>query len=545
MAIASESRGRNRLYAATERLYSIYYKLRRERNEAAVVEVLIEFMVTFYDVGEVYRLTESLIDEAISSTDINAGISRALASRPQSQDSALSVKWRMVETTLDKVRDRQNVDAIESFQNNIQAAFHKEDWHRALEIVENYEKESLPFIESGLEGEPNWAYLAHIRSDAYLCLKEYRKVIEIGEEVVVKLNGTRDASMRHRACSIALNKAAAYYELGDFENSKLDCVRLDKRFGQHGSPWYDLQISSALVLHAESEIEIGNLKPATEILNEVVNRFANSESVDVRRVVAKSMVTNANLVAFRLDDLRRASEIYGELVERFRESEDDEILRCVESSWLNQGFVFGGSGHFEQEIECYEELVAWLDKRSAKAEGPSATLALMCKSRRLAELGRAEEALTSCQDSVERFDVCANQFEPEIRQWIGWHMEGTRALALMAKGASQMAINSFRSAYGAFDHVNDLHLVEMLRLVPELIAAGASERELVDVLRSDTGRAQRLLPIIVALQQRMSESVRASAEILEVAGDYEKLVSKRMVEGVRPGFVLQVENLLG
>ena len=48
-AIIAEGSGRKRLYAAAERLYSIYYKLRRERDEAAVVENLIRFMVVFYN----------------------------------------------------------------------------------------------------------------------------------------------------------------------------------------------------------------------------------------------------------------------------------------------------------------------------------------------------------------------------------------------------------------------------------------------------------------------------------------------------------------
>ena len=39
------------MYVASERLYSIYYKLRRERDEAAVVANLIYFMAVFYSKG--------------------------------------------------------------------------------------------------------------------------------------------------------------------------------------------------------------------------------------------------------------------------------------------------------------------------------------------------------------------------------------------------------------------------------------------------------------------------------------------------------------
>ena len=46
--VSVEGSGRKRWYAAAERLYSIYYKLRRQRDEAAVIQNLIRFMTAFY-----------------------------------------------------------------------------------------------------------------------------------------------------------------------------------------------------------------------------------------------------------------------------------------------------------------------------------------------------------------------------------------------------------------------------------------------------------------------------------------------------------------
>ena len=46
--VGFEGTGQRRRYAATERLYAIYYKLRRERDEAAIVFNLIRFMAAFY-----------------------------------------------------------------------------------------------------------------------------------------------------------------------------------------------------------------------------------------------------------------------------------------------------------------------------------------------------------------------------------------------------------------------------------------------------------------------------------------------------------------
>ena len=58
-AVIAEGSGKKRRYAAAERLYSIYYKLRRERDEAAIVENLIRFMVAFYGPGELYQMSRA------------------------------------------------------------------------------------------------------------------------------------------------------------------------------------------------------------------------------------------------------------------------------------------------------------------------------------------------------------------------------------------------------------------------------------------------------------------------------------------------------
>ena len=47
-AVMAEGPVRKRTYTAAERLYSIYYRLRRQRDEAAIVQHLIQFMRMFY-----------------------------------------------------------------------------------------------------------------------------------------------------------------------------------------------------------------------------------------------------------------------------------------------------------------------------------------------------------------------------------------------------------------------------------------------------------------------------------------------------------------
>ena len=61
-AVIAEGSGRKRMYRVAERLYSIYYKLRREREEADVIANLIRFMAVFYSRDELIGMSGKLED---------------------------------------------------------------------------------------------------------------------------------------------------------------------------------------------------------------------------------------------------------------------------------------------------------------------------------------------------------------------------------------------------------------------------------------------------------------------------------------------------
>ncbi len=84
-AVVRQGSGRKRLYAAAEPLYSMYYKLRRERDEAAVVENLIRFMVACYGVGDLASRRLDDIEAEIRSHDAD--------SWPRDEDGPPAEPW--------------------------------------------------------------------------------------------------------------------------------------------------------------------------------------------------------------------------------------------------------------------------------------------------------------------------------------------------------------------------------------------------------------------------------------------------------------------
>ena len=108
----------------------------------------------------------------------------------------------------------------------------------------------------------------------------------------------------------------------------------------------------------------------------------------------------------------------------------------------------------------------------------------------------------------------------------------------MKLGRYEEALSTFQTAYRAFDSKRNLDLDEIMRLVPELINAGANEQDLIDILQSKEWKARELMPVSVCLKHRGGESVNVPAEASEVAADLEESIKFRLVHGLRPGYGL-------
>ena len=105
---------------------------------------------------------------------------------------------------------------------------------------------------------------------------------------------------------------------------------------------------------------------------------------------------------------------------------------------------------------------------------------------------------------------------------------------MMARRETAAAVDAFRSACALCPAGDQVTVGCMVRLAINFIAAGASERDLVEILSRDPGKARALEPLIVALRQRTGEAVRAPAEMLEVAADIRKRIEDKAVKGILP-----------
>ena len=468
-----EGSGKKRLYSA-ERLYSIYYKLRRERDEAAVIGSFIYFMVSFYSEDELAEMSGTLMAEAAKSKAIREGIKRAMAELPQVNSVFSSMAWPGLEEPSNEAAAPDNGKGEQLFQE-ILTAFEERAFEKVVETVDRLlaSQSAVPY-----------------------------RVSEV-----------------HLAWTFFL-KGLAYDQLGVPEAALAAYDAVSERFGSCDAS----EILFAWTLSKKGDIrkDRGEFEAALAAYDEVVERFGTSDVPEVQECVAVVLVQKGITRAVA-DNIEAALAEFDKAIECFGTSDAAAIQKWVVRALICRGMAREELGEAEGALAAYDEVVERFGTSDVPEIRVEVARALVYKGVIQADLSRAEEALHTCEELERRLGVLTGDEKSEFT----WRAMRVRTKALLVQERHGAAMDTFRSAYAMFVPGNETMMREMLRLVPDLIAAGASEHELVEILSSDRAKSDTLLPLVVALRQRIGEEVRAPAEVLEVAADiHERIEAK-------------------
>ncbi len=472
-AVVVEGAGRKRLYAAGEPLYSIYYKLRRERDEATVMRRLIHFMMAFYGIGELYQMSGRLSLEAAESKVIREGIERALVEPPDVEDSFLRVAGSAVEYISDRATANAPFTAELRLKEEIQTALDEKEFERIIEIGDHFIASGS--VDASLMPESLLAYILHMRAIAYEKLEDFQGVVAVCDEMVEHFDDASDHTLLARMARVLIHGARARYELGELGLVMSAYEEVIERFGSSDAPDFQFPVALALLKKGDLQVQQRELGLAVSVYEEVIARFGSSDASGIQLLVAWSLSQKGDLQA-QLGELALAVSAYEEVIARFGSS----------------------------DVPAIRVLVAW---------------SLSQKGMIQIKVGRMKEAMLISEELEGRLGALAD----DEKVVFVWRARYVHALALLLRNRLRMAMDVFQSAYAVFLSDNETMMYEMLQLVPDLIANGASEPDLVDILLS-RGKSDVLEPLIVALRQRSGEVVRAPVEVLEVARDINKRI---------------------
>ena len=651
-AVVVERNGKKHVYAAAQRLYGIYYKLRRERDEAAVVRNLIHFMAVLYSDDELPRMAERLTWEAVESPTIREGIQRAIAEAPHIGRFFSDEEWQAIGQPSERATAMDDKDAMLSLRE-IVAEVDETENGQVIEIMSR--GLVSPLENSSHTPEPVAALALWRKAVAYGNLGEYEAAIAIYDQLVEFIGDSDVPELQVRVATALVNKGVTQGRLGDaqaelstydevagrFADSEVPELQVQVakallykgitqgqlgdaqaglstydevtgRFGDSEVPELQVQVSQALFnkgvtqgrlgdaqaelstydevagRFADSEVPELQVRVATALVNkgvtqgrlgdaqaelstydEVAGRFADSEVPELQVQVAKALLYkgitqgqlgdaqaglstydevtgrfgdsdvpelqvqvakalfNKGVTQGQLGDAQAKLSTYDEVAGRFGDSDVPELQVQVAKALFNKGVTQGQLGDAQAELSTYDEVAGRFGDSDVPELQVQVARSLVNRAEMETRLGCAEEALHTCEEFERRGGVLAEIEKATLERRSRWVQ--TRALFLLERHTAAMDL--LRSVYATFVPSEKTMVGEMLAQVPNLIAAGASERDLAAVLSSDSEKANKLVPLVVALRQRAGEVVREPAEVLEIATDIHRLIEAKLGTG--------------
>ena len=317
---------RRRRYAAAEPLYSIYYKLRRERDETAVVESLIQFMLAFYDRFALYAIFDRLWSEARDAPALHSGIDRVLQGRPADQDLQSKIRLGQARGGLQEgVGQSACAEADRELDDGIVTAFRGK-------VLRKSAGTGRPLCGGGVgQSAPRpWqttrrSYLAHLRADAHFGLGEFEEVIAIGSDVPDRFRESRDIFILYRSARVLCTTVAACHATGRYHESiGYAATAIDWFDGLEASEWQQI-IAVVLRFSARAHAKLGDVEAAVATCDEIAKKYGESEDQEIQLAVAEALADKADVVRDQLQDLDEAVAMYDVLIARHGASDDARI----------------------------------------------------------------------------------------------------------------------------------------------------------------------------------------------------------------------------
>lgn len=547
--------GRKRFYAASESLHSIYYKLRHEGDEAAMVQRLIYTMILLY--GE-----ESGVDEMSSRSSrearewpiVREAIRRAVDQSACDAGDVSNNSRPNAEQALNEAPTIDDGNVKRQFVK-IDAAFEAGDFEEVIGTVNQ-----ILFSRAGGPSRVSELVAARAlrkKAEAYEKMEKLQMATTVFDEIIERLGSNESPGIQQWIVGALVNKGLLMERLGEHEAAiavydeainrfgasdsqaiewRVDVALLDRgkaqaRLGDHRAaiesynkvvrrcdignrPNSGWRISVALLRAGHAQAQLGDHEAALRSCDEVIERFGASDVEDIQEWVAYALAEKGGLQE-ELRDYGAAIAAYDEAVVRLDAVHASDFSRHIAAVLVDKGKTYERLCDSETAIAVYDEIVKRFDTSDDSVVQWWVTAALLRKSLQQLQIGYVSEVLGACGEIEQRLDAIVIDDQEIFR----WRIMCVRVRALLAQQQTQPAMDAFGLAYASFASDNETMMREMLQVVPGLIRAGAPGLDLAEILSSSREKSEDIKPLIVALRLYGGQEVRVPEEMLEVAKD--------------------------
>lgn len=515
-AVAIEGTGRKRTYAPAEPLYSIYYKLRRGRDEAAIVEGLIQFMSVFYSESENAELFPLLIAEGKMSPIIWQGLYRASAVIPEISKLLKEETETGFGDSLDK--DSALIVAEELFlkmSESVKLGNTELAQDIEKEIVDRYRSSSKNILKRGVASTLNLSAKMLLEiGDVSIAIKKYEEIFKIFET---------DISMQEHVGYALIAKGFLQGKAGEIPAAILTFSEVINRYFDFKDIKFKKIVAMAMNHKGAALAAQYNTDDALSAYDELLELYTNSNNEDMGAWIAKTLIEKANIL-----DNENKKELalltWEEVVDRFGTEENlGQQLRVAESL-ARIGRSHWKSGRHEIALKFLNEVEQRFGGSNDESMKAWIIAALIEKAEILVESGQPKNSLKLRGEIERRLQEFWNNPNYNLLQR---RARRIWTAALLEQDDLKAAIAVLTSFFEVCNLDSKETLEELLDLVFLLMNHEVIAAKLVEIFEKDHAKTTMIAPLIVALKQQIGENVRASDEVLSVAADIRKRLSNQ------------------
>ena len=515
---------RRKLYYLAERLYNIYYLMRRSRGRVPLIDALIRFMEAYYSPDELREFGARIAFEATGLDDKSRSDYRAAFARLIDLPSMAAHREELRSHAPWMVSDRRSDLRTD------------QPWPAAAQVLFD---RALTFMKGG----------------------QAQQAMATWDEVVSRFDERGEDASPSAVARALVSKALMLGDMGLPAESLATCEGLMARFGATDAPTILPEVAAAMVCKGMALGDLSQHQEAVATWDEVLHRFGSSEMREILEHVATALLSKGVLLA-RSDRLTEALAAWGDLLQRFKEREATANFESVAMALANTGNALANLNRLDEALVAWDKLFKGFGASDSPTIQKFVASCLLRKGETLVELNRLEEAFEVWNRVVQRF--AASPVET---------LRFAAARALLNKAALDLESGRADAAIAAVDRVLELKFVELpfgpwrghliraraylvkgntaacAQDVEEVLAVlpllGEFPKEALDglcELAGDLGfkqmrnlikaspAANLLLPLATALEKEIGLEPRVAKEVEEVAEDIRRELKPRMTQ---------------
>ena len=480
-AVTADGNGRSRLYSVAEPLHCIYYKLRRWRDEAAVVRGLIRFMVAFYGPDETAKILGSVLAEE--------GLQEAFRSAREDLDPELA-----------EIPAGSAVDTYREL-GDLHRGLSAQDWQ--INVAGELLNIGVRLSKSG----------------------QAERSIEYNDELIRRFGSTQVPEVQVLVVQAFFNKATARQNAGDNKAAVAGLNEVVKRFGGSNEPEIQECVAAAMLNRGFLQGLLGEREAAIATYDEAIGRFGGSRMWPHRRCVARALLNKGSKLA-DLDSpesMEAAIAIWDDLIERFGRDHDPDTQLEVAGAFIKKASVEMAMGRNEAAVAACDEVVLRCRNTDRPNLRRGIAMALELKVMSLNRLGRGGEALAACDVLVRDFGSISGRSGIPVK----WRAMGGQIHALVLEGDESAAAHVFRKMCDDLDVADREMSGKIIWDTIDLIAAGAAPGIFADALADAAGDCEPLVPLMAVLQRLAGRPARVPEELEKVVADVVRTIEER------------------